>query len=72
MRKKAGIACIAAGALLMLAALLLFIAGVILSSLLTKDDRDFEFRLQQVEQWQHQSASASSGGRQRGNQHETV
>ena len=56
----------------MVAALLLFIAGVILSSLLTKDDRDFEFRLQQVEQWQHQSASAPSGGRQRGNQHETV
>ena len=56
----------------MVAALLLFIAGVILSSLLTKDDRDFEFRLQQVEQWQHQSASAPSGGRQRGNEHETV
>ncbi|MGN0644674.1 glycosyltransferase family 2 protein [Gemmiger sp.] len=56
----------------MVAALLLFIAGVILSSLLTKDDRDFEFRLQQVEQWQHQSESAPSGGRQRGNQHETV
>lgn len=35
----------------MLGALLLFIAGVILSSLLTKDQRDFEFQLQQVEHW---------------------
>lgn len=35
----------------MLAALLLFIAGVILSSQLAKDERDFEFRLQCVQRW---------------------
>ena len=33
----------------MVAALLLFISGVILSSLLTQDARDFEFKLQQAE-----------------------
>jgi len=33
--------------------LLLFISGVILSSQLTKDDRDFEFHLQQVQQWKN-------------------
>ena len=32
----------------MLAALLLFIAGLILSTLQEKDKRDFEFELQQV------------------------
>ena len=32
----------------MLAALLLFISGLILSTLLEKDKRDFEFQLQQV------------------------
>lgn len=35
----------------LLAALLLFIAGVILSSLLAQDKRDFEFKLQQVDHW---------------------
>ncbi|MDD4849865.1 MAG: glycosyltransferase family 2 protein [Gemmiger sp.] len=35
----------------MVGALLLFIAGVILSSLLAKDKRDFEFALQQVHHW---------------------
>lgn len=35
----------------MIAALLLFVAGVILSSLLGKDKRDFEFRLQEAERW---------------------
>lgn len=35
----------------MVAALLLFISGVILSSLLTQDARDFEFKLQQAERW---------------------
>lgn len=35
----------------LLAALLLFIAGVILSSLLAQDKRDFEFKLQQVDRW---------------------
>ena len=44
----------------MIAALLLFVAGVILSSQLTKDDRDFEFRLQQVEQWKHCSESGDA------------
>ena len=37
----------------MVAALLLFIAGVILSSQLAKDKRDFEFRLQTVQRWQN-------------------
>ena len=35
----------------MVAALMLFVAGVILSSLLGKDKRDFEFRLQEAERW---------------------
>lgn len=35
----------------MIAALMLFVAGVILSSLLGKDKRDFEFRLQEAERW---------------------
>lgn len=35
----------------MVAALLLFVSGVILSSLLAQDDRDFEFKLQQAERW---------------------
>ena len=34
--------------LLLLAALLLFISGLILSTLQEKDKRDFEFQLQQV------------------------
>ena len=34
------------------AALMLFVAGVILSSLLAKDARDFEFQLQTVQHWQ--------------------
>ncbi len=38
----------------MVAALLLFIAGVILSSQLAKDKRDFEFRLQTVQRWEQQ------------------
>ena len=36
----------------MVAALMLFVAGVILSSLLSKDKRDFEFHLQQASVWQ--------------------
>src|SRR5699024_4729460 len=35
----------------MVAALMLFVAGVILSSLLAKDKRDFEFHLQQAAVW---------------------
>ena len=35
----------------MVAALLLFSSGVILSSLLAQDARDFEFKLQQAERW---------------------
>ena len=35
----------------MIAALMLFVAGVILSSLLGKDKRDFEFHLQQAARW---------------------
>jgi hypothetical protein len=34
-----------------LAALLLFVSGVILSSLLAQDARNFEFKLQQVAHW---------------------
>ena len=34
-----------------LAALLLFISGIILSSQLAKDARDFEFQLQTVHHW---------------------
>lgn len=41
----------------MVGALLLFVSGVILSSLLAKDKRDFEFRLQEVEQWKRQCRS---------------
>lgn len=39
--------------LAMVAALLLFIAGVILSSQLAKDKRDFEFQLHTVQHWQN-------------------
>ena len=39
----------------MVAALLLFISGVILSSLLTQDAHDFEFRLQQAERWKREA-----------------
>ena len=39
----------------MFAALLLFISGVILSSLLTQDARDFEFKLQQAERWKREA-----------------
>src|SRR5699024_11400922 len=35
----------------LVAALMLFVAGVILSSLLAKDARDFEFHLQQAAVW---------------------
>lgn len=35
----------------MVAALMLFVAGVMLSSLLGKDKRDFEFHLQQAQRW---------------------
>lgn len=38
----------------MVAALLLFISGVILSSLLTQDAHDFEFKLQQAERWKRE------------------
>ena len=38
----------------MVGALLLFVAGIILSSQLDKDRRDFEFRLQEVEHWKKQ------------------
>ena len=36
----------------LVAALLLFVSGVILSSQLAKDARDFEFQLQTVQHWQ--------------------
>ena len=39
----------------MIAALMLFVAGVILSSLLGKDKRDFEFHLQQAARWKQQA-----------------
>ena len=39
----------------MVAALLLFISGVILSSLLTQDARDFGFKLQQAERWKREA-----------------
>lgn len=39
----------------MVAALMLFVAGVILSSLLGKDKRDFEFHLQQAQRWKQQA-----------------
>ena len=35
----------------LVAALLLFISGIILSSQLAKDARDFEFQLQTVHHW---------------------
>ena len=43
----------------MIAALLLFVAGVILSSLLGKDKRDFEFRLQEAERWKQDALRRS-------------
>lgn len=39
------------GGLILLAALLLLMAGLILSSLLARNKREFEFRLQEVSQW---------------------
>ena len=42
-------------ACVMVAALLLFISGIILSSLLAKDGRNFEFKLQQAERWKKQA-----------------
>ena len=39
----------------MVAALMLFVAGAILSSLLGKDKRDFEFHLQQAARWKQQA-----------------
>ncbi len=42
----------------MVAALLLFVSGVILSSLLAQDARDFEFKLQQAQRWQREAGSA--------------
>lgn len=39
----------------MVAALLLFVSGVILSSLLAQDARDFEFKLQQAQRWQREA-----------------
>ena len=38
----------------MVGALLLFVSGIILSQMLDKDRRDFEFHLQQVEHWKKQ------------------
>ena len=37
----------------LVAALLLFISGIILSSQLAKDARDFEFQLQTVQYWRN-------------------
>ena len=37
----------------LLAALLFFISGIILSSQLAKDARDFEFQLQTVQHWRN-------------------
>ena len=48
----------------MVAALLLFISGVILSSLLAQDARDFEFKLQQAERWKRE-ADALRGSSQK-------
>lgn len=42
----------------MVAALLLFVSGVILSSLLAQDARDFEFKLQQAQRWQREAGAA--------------
>lgn len=39
----------------MVAALLLFTAGIVLSSLLTQDARNFEFKLQQAARWQREA-----------------
>ena len=39
----------------MVAALLLFTAGIVLSSLLTQDARNFEFKLQQAERWRREA-----------------
>ena len=44
-------------ALACVAALLLFISGIILSSQLAKDARDFEFQLQTVHQWENKNKS---------------
>ena len=43
----------------MVAALMLFVAGVILSSLLAKDKRDFEFHLQQAAVWKAKARPAA-------------
>ena len=42
-------------ACVMVAALLLFISGIILSSLLAQDGRNFEFKLQQAERWRREA-----------------
>ena len=42
---------------LLVAALLLFISGIIMSSQLAKDARDFEFQLQTVHQWENKNKS---------------
>lgn len=47
----------------LLAALLLFIAGLILSTLQAKDERDFEFLLQQVCDRQKQGSTSQAGER---------
>lgn len=39
----------------MVAALLLFTAGIVLSNLLTQDARNFEFKLQQAEHWRREA-----------------
>lgn len=39
----------------MVAALLLFTAGIVLSNLLTQDARNFEFKLQQAERWRREA-----------------
>lgn len=39
----------------MVAALLLFAAGIVLSNLLTQDARNFEFKLQQAERWRREA-----------------
>ena len=42
-------------ACVMVAALLLFTAGIVLSNLLTQDARNFEFKLQQAERWRREA-----------------
>ena len=42
----------------MVAALLLFTAGIVLSNLLTQDARNFEFKLQQAERWRAKPSAA--------------